>query len=132
MRRSSFECDLKVSLWARNSACFETIIRITSIPETNICLLPDGATNAHAPSSQTARPPAEECGDESDMLSSPFVLRSSNTGTRYQLCHSLRYRFPLGSVSQLVYCGVNLVSSLFKARRICRAFVFLSMLLLLR
>jgi hypothetical protein len=32
--------------------------------------------------------------------------------------------FPLGSVGQPVFCGVNLVLSLFKARRIRCAFVF--------
>jgi hypothetical protein len=80
---------------------------------------------------ELASAPAEECGGESDMLSDPcpFVASHWNTSTSPD---TARFTcFPLESVSQLVFCGVDLVLSLFKARRICRAFVFLSMLSLL-
>jgi len=49
----------------------ELIIYTTSILKLTSAFPTDGATNAHAPRPQTARPLLEEYGDECDMLGGP-------------------------------------------------------------
>src|ERR1700733_7732742 len=114
MRRSSFECD-GGSACGRETAhnASRLLFALPTSLKLNICLLLMEIRTPMPPRPELARPLLRNVVTNPTCSVTP-VLRSISLELRYQLSHDLLYLLSPGKcVSQLVFCGVNLVFSLF-------------------